>query len=402
MILFFSRYIMKSLQKKIFHLCLIIIISANSSAFCQTFTITGKIFDKDDRRIITSGVLLLNPGNRKTTTSQKGEFSFSCPAGIKQLSTQVLGYKPLTMEVKVNSDTVVNLYLQVMPFELGEVTVLADSIQNVKVTHQGNFRVTPAAVRETPRLFSEPDLMKSLQLIPGVVGGKDGNSDIYVRGGGAGQNIILANGCYFFLPSHFLGIISSIDLDFLESAELYKDYFPAELGGGAGSVISLQFKKPQSDSLHAQLRLGMLSSGITFELPVKKLNLAVTAGLKRGNYFIYKPFLKRVLPRDIYEYLPNENYTFYDGFFKVSFSSKKLGNFNYLYFGNYDKGSEENEISSKNADTTLFLLDRITESWRSSVHAFRWESPASTSLKWKFDLNYDMLSTGHVDRKSVV
>ncbi len=106
--------------------------------------------------------------------------------------------------------------------------------------------MTPAAVHQVPRLFSEPDLLKSFQFLPGVVSGKDGTSDIYVRGGSPGQNIVIADGCYFFLPGHLLGVVSPYDLDFLESAELYKDYFPAEIGGGASSVISLDFRKPHS------------------------------------------------------------------------------------------------------------------------------------------------------------
>ena len=195
--------------------------------------------------------------------------------------------------------------------------------------------------------------------MPGVVAGKDGSSDIYVRGGGAGQNIILANGCYFFLPSHFLGMISPIDMDFLENAELFKDYFPAELGGGASSVISLQFKEPKSDTLHAQLRLGMLSSGLIAEKQIKKLNLNISAGLKRGNYSFYLPYLTKLVSEDVSKFLPGRDYAFYDGFIKLSHSSKKLGTITYLFYGNFDNGKEQNEISSKNADTIIFNLDRI-------------------------------------------
>ena len=249
-------------------------------------------------------------------------------------------------------------------------------------------------MRETPRIFSEPDLLKSLQLMPGVVAGKDGSSDIYVRGGGAGQNIILANGCYFFLPSHFLGMISPIDMDFLENAELFKDYFPAELGGGASSVISLQFKEPKSDTLHAQLRLGMLSSGLIAEKQIKKLNLNISAGLKRGNYSFYLPYLTKLVSEDVSKFLPGRDYAFYDGFIKLSHSSKKLGTITYLFYGSYDNGMEQNEISSKNADTIIFNLDRISNKWESQVHAFEWELPVRKYLRWKFDLNYNRLSIG--------
>ena len=237
-----------------------VILSFSSIVNAQNIKIGGRLYDKDKGKIIIGGVLFLNPGNQVTTTDPKGDYLFTCPIGKKQISTQVLGYKPANIRFEANSDTMINIYIQVSPIELSEVTIISDSIKNVEITSRGSIILTPAAIRETPRLFSEPDLLKSFQLLPGVVAGKDGSSEIYIRGGGTGQNIILANGCYFFLPCHLLGVVSPYDLDFLESAELYKDYFPSELGGGASSVISLDFKKTQSDSLRAQFRLGLLSS----------------------------------------------------------------------------------------------------------------------------------------------
>jgi hypothetical protein len=383
---------MTNLAKKIS--VFIIIISVVNNIFGQTLTVSGRLFDKDDGRIISNGTIFLDPGRRTTVTNPKGEYSFSCPAGKKQISARVLGYKAATIEFMAGPDTIINIYLQVSPFELNEVNVIGDQVKNVRVTSQGNFVVTPAALYEAPRLFSEPDLLKSFQFMPGVVSGKEGSSDIYVRGGGAGQNVILANGCYFFLPGHFLGMISPIDLDFLESAELYKDYFPAELGGGAGSVISLQFKKPQSDSLRAQLRLGFLSSGFTIELPFKKKNLNITAGLKRGNYAIYAPVLKKILSEDISDYLPSDKYSFYDGFLKVTQSSEKYGKIDYLFFGNYDNGKDEKKTVSINADTLMFYTDRISTGWKNMVHALEWEPPVKNALRWKFNLNYNRLSIG--------
>jgi hypothetical protein len=234
------------------------LLSVSSVASAQNIKISGKLFNKDDGETINNGVIFINPGNNEATTDSKGEYSFNTTPGLKHITTQVMGFRPVTLKFTATSDTVINIYVQVSPFALREVTIIADSIKDVEITSRGSFILTPAALRQTPRLFSEPDLLKSFQLLPGVLAGKDGSSDIYVRGGGTGQNIILANGCYFFLPGHLLGVISPYDLDFIESAELYKDYFPSELGGGASSVISLDFKKPQSDSLRAQLRFGLL------------------------------------------------------------------------------------------------------------------------------------------------
>lgn len=370
------------------------ILFANILTTGQTIKISGKLFNASEKNIITNGVLFLNPGNKVTTTDEKGEYSFLTTPGIKHIKSQVFGYKDVTIIFEAKSDTAIDIFIEVSPIELTEVTITGDSKKNVIVTSNGSVVLTSASMRETPRLFSQPDLLKSLQVLPGVIAGKDGSSDIYVRGGNTGQNIVLANGCYFFLPGHLLGVISPYDLDFLESAELFKDYFPAELGGGASSVINLDFKKPQSDSMHTQLRLGLLSSGITFELPLKRVNWGITAGLNRGNYSIYAPVLKKLSSSNVGDFLPSNNYTFYDGFLKLSYTSLKYGNVNYLFFGNYDNGKNENKNTSRNADTLINYTDGISTGWNSMVHALQWDLPVKNTLKWKLNLNYNRLSMG--------
>jgi hypothetical protein len=366
----------------------------NSVINCQSIKIFGKVYDKDNNRVITNGVIFLNPENKVVTTDQKGEFSLSCSPGKKHITTRVLGFKPVSLNLNIISDTIINIYLQILPYELREVTITGDSIKNVKITSKGSFIITPAVFRETPKLFSEPDLLKSLQLLPGVISGKEGTSDMYIRGGGAGQNIVIANGCYFFLPGHLLGIVSPFDLDFLESAELYKDYLPSDIGGGASSVINLDFRKPRSDSLSAQLRLGLLSSGIILDLPFKNLKWDLTVGLKRSNYSLYAPLLKKIVPSDVSTFLPPDKYSFYDGFLRLSHNSPKWGRITYLFFGNYDNGKQETRTTGQNGDTITKYTDGVSSGWNSMVHALQWEPVEKGSLKWKFDLNYNRIAIG--------
>ena len=379
-------------RANIFLLIVILIITTVVNG--QSVRISGLLLDKNEGTPLSGVVVFLNPGNQVLTTGPSGEYRFNTYPGKKQISTRSLGYKSATLNFAVVSDTVINVYLAISPFELGEVKVTGDSVKTMEITLSGSILFTPTALKETPRLFSEPDLLKSFQLLPGIVPGKDGTADIYVRGGTAGQNIILANGCYFFIPGHLLGIISPLDLDFLESAEMFKDYFPSELGGGASSIISLDFKKPQSDSLHAQLRLGLLSSGFTVEVPLRKSNWDLTFGLKRGNYSIFAPLLKKIVDSDVGDFLPPDNYSFYDGFFRLSHQLKKWGNINYLFFGNYDNGKIENKTNSQSGDTLIKYVDGISTGWNNMVHAFQWNLPVKNKLKWKLNLNYNRLSIG--------
>jgi len=375
-------------------LILALILFSGSLLTGQTFKISGHILDKDGDKPVAGAAIFLKPDGRQTFSDNLGNCSFMIAPGDKQLSSRLLGYKSVTFKFNFRSDTVINIIMTVTPFELMEVKVTGDSVKSIERTNLGNFIVTPAAIRETPRLFSEPDLLKMLQILPGVSFGKEGTSDIYVRGGGAGQNVIIANGCYFFLPGHLLGIVSPFDLDFLESAELYKDYIPSGIGGGASSVIGLDFRKPCTDSLTAQLRLGLISSGLTFEVPFKKINLDFTAGIKRSNYSLYAPLLKKLVRDDVGNFLPPDKYSFYDSFINLSYESPKAGRLSFLFFGNYDNGTDESKTSGTYGDTLSKYTDGIKTGWNSMVHAIHWEPPVKNQYKWILNINYNRLAIG--------
>ena len=360
----------------------------------QEVRIIGRLADREGGKQIGWGLVTLNPGNQVAIISQNGEFSFTCQPGEKEIHTQVVGYKKLLLQFYAKSDTSINVNLDRLLYVLNEVVITADSLNQLQFTSRGNIVLNPVSIRETPRLFSEPDLLKSFQLLPGVLSGRDGSSDIYVRGGGAGQNVILVNGCSFFLPSHLLGFISPYDIDFLQRAELFKDYIPADLGGGASSVISLDFKENRSDSLRAQLRVGLLSSGIIVELPYNRETLNLSFGLRRGNYSLYAPLLKKIASQDVTDFLPPNKYSFYDGFINISHSSPKTGKINYLFFGNYDRQKEETLINYQLEDTLTSYTDLYSSGWNSMVHSLSWKLPVKNDLRWQLNINYNRLSTG--------
>lgn len=359
----------------------------------QTCRISGCIRDQENNPI-SAATLFIKPDDRQTFSDNSGNYTFVLSPGAKDLTVRILGYTTLNVNFKLKTDTIINLNLLLSPFKLKEVKIISDSIRNIEVSRYGNFIITPSAFQEMPKLFSEPDLLKSLQLLPGVIAGKEGTSDLYVRGGGSGQNIVLVDGCYFFLPGHLLGVVSPYDLDFLEGAELYKDYIPSEIGSGASSVLNVDFRKLRHDSLSAQLRFGLLSSGINIETPLFKNKLQLTAGLKRGNYDIYASILKKNAGKDAQSFLPPDNYKFYDGFLRLYSSDIKIGNLSYTFFGNYDNGKNENDYDGVNGDTITKYKDGVASGWNSMVHTLQWEPPHKSSLYWKFNLNYNRLAIG--------
>src|SRR4030042_6195828 len=135
---------------------LIFILFTNLWTTAQTIKIYGKLCDKEENKTVSNGVLFLNPGNLATTSNLNGEYSFITSPGIKQITTRVLGYKPATVSFELKADTTINIYLQVSPYKLSEVTIIGDSIKNVEITQRGSYILTPSALRETPKLFGEP------------------------------------------------------------------------------------------------------------------------------------------------------------------------------------------------------------------------------------------------------
>ncbi len=365
---------------------------SHTSIFAQSIAIKGKIISNEDSSPVTGCVMTLNPGMQSSVTNHIGEFLIKTTAGQKELTTRLLGFKQMQINFNVYSDTTVNITLEVDPYRIKEVTILADSAKSIVRTVHGNIILTRASLNEMPRFFSEPDLIKSIKTFPGVVPGKDGTTDIFVRGGTPGQNVFLANGCYFFLPSHLLGLTSSFDIDFIDKTELIKDYFPSDIGGGASSVVRIDYREARPDSADLQLRLGLLTSGLTFQVPFEKVGLGITGGIKRGNYSLYAPLLKTLLDKRISDFLPPNDYSFYDSYIKVTHSSRSVGALSYVFMRNYDNGSNSEITEIKTTDTLHTSEIGFISSWTNHVHALQWILPVKGKNRWILDLNYNGIS----------
>lgn len=152
-------------MKKSTLLLIIVILSARCFLTGQNLTIQGSVHDSSDKSILPNCVVSLKPDNIIVTSGTDGSYMLICSPGSKEISVRVLGYKPAEIRFRLKSDTIVNIYLETLPVEVGEVKVVTDSLRNMEVTSRGSYVITPVAVNEYPRVFSEPDLMK-LEEVP--------------------------------------------------------------------------------------------------------------------------------------------------------------------------------------------------------------------------------------------
>src|ERR1044072_5994951 len=234
-------------------------------------TLSGFVEDAiSGERLI--GVSLTAPQRQAgTTTNNYGFYSITIPGDSLFIQLSYTGYQQLDTIIGLNENTLVNFSLQPAGKQLEQITVSASRTQPIQQTSQMSAISLPVAqVRSMPRLLGEPDLMKTLQLLPGVKQGTEATAALLVRGGTPDQNLILLDGAPLYNPMHLLGVFSTFNSSVLKDVTLYKGAFPARYAGRLSSVVDISTKDGNMHELHGDFSIGLLSTQLTLEGPLKK------------------------------------------------------------------------------------------------------------------------------------
>jgi len=211
-----------------------------------------------------------------------------------------------------------------MSGELDEITVVGEGDRKqLDLPHLGMEHMSIETIKLMPAMFGEVDVIKSIQLLPGVVSASEGSSAYNVRGGTSAQNLVLFDGATIYNPSHFLGFFSVFNNDVVSGATLYKGDMPAQYGGRLSSVLEVKTKEASNERFHGQGGIGLISSRILFEGPLIKDKLT---GFIAGRVFYAGMFLPLV------NRLKNTRLTFFDVNAKLS---AKISDKHRLYFTGY-------------------------------------------------------------------
>lgn len=218
------------------------------------------------------GVSLTAPQRQAgTTTNNYGFYSITIPGDSLYLQLSYTGYQQLDTVVSMNDNTHLNFSLQPAGKQLEQITVSASRTPPIQQTSQMSAINLPVAqVRSMPRLLGEPDLLKTLQLLPGVKQGTEATAALLVRGGTPDQNLILLDGAPLYNPMHLLGVFSTFNSSVLKDVTLYKGAFPARYAGRLSSVVDISTKDGNMNELHGDFSIGLLSTQLTLEGPLKK------------------------------------------------------------------------------------------------------------------------------------
>jgi carboxypeptidase-like protein/TonB-dependent receptor-like protein len=234
------------------------------------FTISGTIKDKKTGEALIGATLkVADKPTLGAASNEYGFYSLTLPAGTYKLLVDYVGYTQQELSVTLDKKTTADISMEPAARELNEVTI-SSKANNIKSAQMGMNKLDIKEMNMVPVLFGEKDVMKTIQLLPGVESVGDGNSGFYVRGGGADQNMILLDDALVYNPSHLLGFFSTFNSDAIKDVTLYKGTAPAQYGGRLSSVLDVKMNDGNDQDYHVSGGIGLISSKLDVEGPIVK------------------------------------------------------------------------------------------------------------------------------------
>jgi len=235
-------------------------------------TVSGTIRDQSSgETLIGASVVILNHPRSTVLSNSYGFYSLNAAAGKYTIVVSFAGYRNDTLEVSLDKDVVMAVSLSPAEAEMQEVVVSANR-NNANVTKplMGVQKLSVNEIKDVPVIFGEKDILKTIQLLPGVQSGGDGSSGFYVRGGSVDQNLILLDEATVYNPTHLLGFFSTFNSDAIKDVTLYKGAIPAEYGGRLASVLDVRMDDGNVKDYGVSGGLGLISSRLNVQGPIEK------------------------------------------------------------------------------------------------------------------------------------
>ena len=320
----------------------------------QKFTISGTITDaKTGESLMGVNVYLKSNPQKGVVSNYYGYYALRLPAGNYTIIYNFLGYQDKEINVSVDKDIKQDIKLKPSSETLDEVVVSQKTkIRNVRSTVLGTHALNVKAVENLPVLLGEKDILKIVQLLPGVKPAGEGQSGFYVRGGNLDENLILLDEAPVYNASHLLGFFSVFNSDAIRDVKLYKGHIPARYGSRLSSVLEMRMKEGNNQELHGQGGIGLISSRFTLEAPIVKDKSSFLISGRRT----YADLLMKAFTND--EDIDNTSLYFYDLNVKTNWrfdQNNRLflsGYFGRDVFG-FKEESDKFSFSWGNATTTL-------------------------------------------------
>jgi hypothetical protein len=342
----------------------------NRATSQQRHTISGFVYEKGSRETLIGVNVFLANKPIGTVTNGYGFYSLTLPADSVEIIFSFVGYQSHAYKIGLNKNIEINVELEAS-IELEAVEVRADMPKSSSRSSQMSVIEVPVKqVKALPAFLGEKDVLKVIQLMPGVQKGSEGTSGLYVRGGGPDQNLIILDDATVYNAYHLFGFFSLFNGDAIKSIELTKGGFPARYGGRLSSVVDIIMKDGNKEKISGEAGIGLISSRAVIEGPIVKEKASfLVSGRRTYIDVLTRPFM----PSDM-----DGGYFFYDLTTKANWEINKKNRI-YLsgYFGR-DKFFAGDKGSSYDFEAGMF--------WDNSTATLRWNRIVNERLFSNFSV----------------
>lgn len=252
---------------------LLLMLLTGSLAIAQTeFTLSGYVKEQASGEELFGVNILLNK-TTGTVTNEYGFFSISVPEGTYQIEISYLGFKTITQEITLTRDTQLDFELQDEANQLEEVVITGNKTSqtaSVRSTEMSVVKLNSKTIKKLPAILGEPDLIKSIQLLPGVSSVNEASSGFNVRGGSADQNLVLLDDATIYNASHLFGFFSVFNTNAVKDVKLYKGGIPSIYGGRLSSVLDVKQREGNIKEFGGEVGIGLIAANALIEGPIAK------------------------------------------------------------------------------------------------------------------------------------
>ncbi len=261
----------------------------------KNFNLSGCIRDSASVEKIPGAIIYIKELTTGCFSNEQGNYSISLPPGKYTVECRFIGYKPESKVISLELDSKIDMVLSKSLIEINEVTVSDNSYQQQKRQLAGIQKIDMKSIENIPVLFGEGDVLKKVQMMPGIVPAVEGDNALYVRGSSSDQNLVLLDGANVFNPSHLYGIISVFNPDLIKDMTIYKGGLPVQYGGRVSSLLEINTIDGNYNKYCYSGEIGLLSSRLSMQGPIVNNKISFVVGARRSyTDLILKPFFPNI------------------------------------------------------------------------------------------------------------
>jgi len=344
----------------------------STSLFAQKSTVYGTVKDALTGENLIGAIIQIKETNQMVTANNYGFYSISTNSGKCTIVCSYLGYSGLIQSIEIEKSTKLDIELSPQIKSLNEVTIKGNR-SIVNSTEVSKNVISINRIKSITSMTGEPDVLKSLQLLPGVQTAGEGSANLNVRGGSFDQNLIILDEAPVYNPSHALGFFSTFNTDALNNVSFYKGAFPAQYGGRLSSIVDITMREGNYKKFAANVGIGLLASRLTLEGPIvkDKASFIISGRYSYAGQTLNLAGLFGQEMLQIWElrnFNDNNKINFYDLNAKINY---RINDKNHLYFSTYTGGDRFYSYSLNNNNSL---------EWGNTTSTLRWNHIFNSSL----------------------